>query len=187
VGTIVHYDGNSFTRKESGTELPIQDIWGVVDEVTGETIVLMVASRSSTPPLGKALLQIREGNISFISDNGLSTAIKSVWIADVETRYIVGAGVFTWDSNHDYWVEDTLNNHPLLYKHAVRGTGINDVYVVGAYGHVSHYNGSTWRHFVMGDVPSFYGKYKAVSVTNKIMVAVGWLDQSCVILRGYPE
>jgi hypothetical protein len=53
-GSIVYYDGTAFTRMESGTELPLLDIWGCVDEVTGETTILMLASNFPNAPPGES-------------------------------------------------------------------------------------------------------------------------------------
>jgi hypothetical protein len=36
-----------------------------------------------------------------------------------------------------------------------------------------------------GEVPYFYGKYRAVAVTENVVVAVGWLEGRAVVLRGY--
>jgi hypothetical protein len=55
-------------------------------------------------------------------------------------------------------------------------------------GHISHYNGSTWRHYrYTGEVPYFYGKYRAVAVTENVVAAVGWLEGRAVVLRGYRD
>ena len=48
-GLIVHYDGSRWQKLESpagagGTELPIQDIWGVVDPKSGEKLILCAVS-----------------------------------------------------------------------------------------------------------------------------------------------
>ncbi|NOX36540.1 MAG: glucosyl transferase, partial [Calditrichaeota bacterium] len=43
-GLIAHYDGVSWRRVESGTDLPIQDIWGDIDAETGEAVILCIAS-----------------------------------------------------------------------------------------------------------------------------------------------
>ncbi|NOZ04128.1 MAG: hypothetical protein GXO92_05920 [FCB group bacterium] len=184
-GTIVHYDGSEFTRLESGTDLPIRDIWGVYDEETGMSTILMVASNRFVNPQDKKVLLLQDGVLSFMNDEGLPTSLSGLWFDALDCWYIVGAGVFKYDPVHSRWIEDTT--HPSYpYKTAIRGSGINNVFIVGAFGHVSHFNGSMWKHYyIKGLVPSFYGSYEAVAVTDDIFVSVGWAGGRAVVLRGY--
>ena len=60
------------------------------------------------------------------------------------------------------------------------------VFNVGAFGHISHFNGASWKHYYTnGEVPSFYGAYEAVAVKSTIVVSVGWIDNQGIVLRGY--
>ncbi len=80
------------------------------------------------------------------------------------------------------WQQDSTQ--PPEYKDAIRGNACNDIMIAGSFGLVSHYNGSTWKQYTGNEAPSFYGRYHAVSFKGNFMVAVGWIDDKAVVLRG---
>jgi hypothetical protein len=66
------------------------------------------------------------------------------------------------------------------------GSVFDNLYFVGRKGSNVHYNDSTWRHHLYTeDVPYFWGKYRSLDVTENMVVAVGWLEDRAVVLRGY--
>jgi len=75
-GSIVHYDGSGFTRMESGTEVDLRDVWGTVNEKTGETVVWASGYDDESP--ATALLVSRNGQWSSVYDATRYRFIKRI-------------------------------------------------------------------------------------------------------------
>lgn len=51
-----------------------------------------------------------------------------------------------------------------------------------AFGNVSHFNGSSWRHY---ELPYFYGRYHSVNIKGDIVVGAGEIGGGlAIILNG---
>lgn len=164
-GLIAHYNGTSWQKLESGKDLPIQDIWGVVYSTKGQNKILAVACRRYTN-VGSAVAQITGNTIELIQTAGLPTNISGVWSADGREWYICGDGLFKSRDLTKPWQE--IADQPLLYKEKVRGNGVNDIFVVGYLGLVSHWNGYSWHTY-----PAMPGNYYGLAVQGDLVVAVG--------------
>ena len=181
-GFIIHYSDGAWTQLPSGTSLPIQDIWGATDPKTGKEEILAVASNVLALPQGKMLLEISGNAVTAVSDSGLPLAVSSVWFIPGWKYFIGGDGLYSSNAIGNSWQGDTTQ--PLLYKDAVRGTGENDVFVVGGYGLVSHWNGQRWKQFTGNDVSSFYGEYYSLDLKGNIVVAVGIMSGATINTEG---
>lgn len=182
-GTIVLFDGSSWQQLPSSTSLPIRDIWGAVDPGTGEEEVLAVASGSFSTD-GKKLLRIEGTTVTPVSDEGLSWDIRGVWFAPRCRYFVVGSGVH---------VKRTLASTPWSVfppgvvttygSEGVRGSASNDVFVVGSFMEVVHFNGSTWHNY--NDViPFAEGALGGVAVKGNLVITVGWLGEQAAVLIG---
>ena len=60
-GNIAHYNGSSWTKIESGTDLDIQDIWGIIDK-DGSKFILCTAYNFASGG-EKKLLSIDNDNV----------------------------------------------------------------------------------------------------------------------------
>jgi hypothetical protein len=178
-GFIAHRSttGN-WTKIESRTGLPIQDIWGATDSRTGEFQTLAIASNRFVNE-GKKLLSITSTGITTLGDSGLSWSLSSIWFIPNKKYYICGDGIYPSHSLGGKWIRDT--SFPSLHKNCVRGIGVNDVIVVGVYGLFSHFNGASWRHFT-GYVPNYESvSFESVDIKNNLVVAVGQLQGNRVV------
>jgi hypothetical protein len=174
-GSVVHYDGSNWQKLPSGTTVDIQDIWGA-----GQA-VLAVASFINYGR-GLDLLQIQGTSVAKLDTAGLRIALSSVWFSNDQDFYLAGDGLFTKNKLTDLrW--DLHEEQPSIYKRRVRGNAGNDVFVVGDFGLVSHYNGSSWRHYRDREVPSFFGLLSSAAVTRDVMVAVGEINDRALVLR----
>ena len=176
-GTIAHYDGVSWRLLESGTELPIQDIWGGIDPQTGEEMVICVASRYLYNQ-GKKLLQIQGNRVKELPAEGLPWSLKSIWFIPGLVYYVAGDGLFFSRDLTETWKQLPS---PLLYKHAIRGQALNDVIVVG-YKLLSHFNGVNWHHYTDDQLPA--ALYNAVAIKGNLVVAMGLQGGRVIITIG---
>jgi len=179
-GFIAHYNGSSWQKLESGTDLPIQDIWG--SSASGNLEIICIAS-DHIHNLGKKVLRISDNQVEALPDSGLSWSLSGIWFISNTFYGIVGDGAYFSNKLGAVWQRDTT--FPSLYKDAIRGQGVNDIFIAGSFGLVSHFNGLTWHHYTGIEVPSISGRYNAVSFRGNTVVAVGYRDsEHAIILMG---
>ncbi len=183
-GSIAHYNGSVWQKIESGTTLPVQDIWGGLNPKTGQTEVIAVASNFYALPTGKKLLQVQGLTATPLPDSGLSTILTGLWFSPGEKYYVVGDGLYDKGdfTSSTPWslLNEGLTNY---YTEAVRGSAANDVFVVGHFGTVLHYNGSTWHNYqneIVLPSPVFH----SVAIKGDLMIAVGEKGGNAVVLVG---
>ncbi|MHB2153382.1 glucosyl transferase [Calditrichota bacterium GD2] len=189
-GLIAHYDGQQWQRIESpeganGTEFNFHDIWSDINFYSGKREILAVASVFEYNRQGKQVVRIENKNVSNIDTTGLPDALQSIWFKSGRIYYIGGDGLYQKKLNTNFskrWYK--INDLPRLYKNAIRGTDINNIFVVGAYGLISHFNGKTWFNYNEKNLPLIYGSYYALALTNSIVVAVGFKDEGGFIIMG---
>ena len=176
-GTIVRYDGATWQRVQSGTTVTLNDVWGGSNWWVGQNGILIAAGNKYTA--GKTqLLRISNTNeMDTISWLMQDRVINSIWFDGHNRVWVSGGGVFV-NRGSGGWTEQPI---PLIYTNRVRGNGQNDIWAVGDFGIAAHYNGLTWRDFREVRLD---GNYESVAVKGNLMIAVGWIGNRAVILRG---
>ncbi len=178
-GLIAHYDGRSWQRIESGTETTIQDIWGIPDPYTGEWLILCAAS----PGYGisnAGIIRIKPDQtvekFTWVSGR----AVRSVWFESSYNIFTCGSGIFRKrKSTKDGWEEIGGINVIPAQTERIRGTKINDVFVVGHFGYIAHFNGNDFSVIR----PNGRILYMSCDYKNNLMVAVGEDGRNAYLLR----
>jgi hypothetical protein len=176
-GMIAYFNG-SWQKIESGTTLDIQDIWGATDPTTHELQIIAVATRNY--PLDKTILQIQGTSVTSLSTDSIQYELFSTWFVPNHHYYVVGDGIYEKSSLS----EKQWKNNPLDITHyattKIRANGLNDIFVVGAFGEVLHYNGSSWvsyrSHTALNN-----GAYSGLAVKG---IAVGGDGSKAIIAVG---
>ncbi|KAA0220538.1 glucosyl transferase [candidate division KSB1 bacterium] len=177
LGTIAHYNGQRWRKVASGTNLDIQDIWGIVDTKTQEKLILCAASDKYQSSEMK-IIRILPQNVVGEFDWTPQRKVHSVWF-DVPTRiYACGSGFFIY-KNGQWQQDETL---PTIFKNRVRANHRNDLFLVGDLGLLTHYNGKSSRVYDSLSLPQ--GNYEGLAVRDDLVVAVGWNGDRAVVLRG---
>jgi hypothetical protein len=180
-GAIVHYNGSGWTKLESGTDLQFLDIYGASDSRTGKHQILSVCTRNF--PLGKGIFSIQGNTATEISSSPIQYELYSVWFVPNRHYYVIGDGIFEKNSLSD----STWNNGPLdITRYAttkIRANGLNDVFVVGAFGECLHYNGASWKSY-QNETGLTNGSYTSVAVRGNLVIAVGGDSPSAVVAIG---
>jgi hypothetical protein len=184
-GAIAEFDGTAWQRLESGTTLPMNDIWGARNLVTGETEILTVASNTAIDQ-GVKLLQIKSNAVTEVSSLGLPWKMSGVWFQAGVWYFAVGDGLFQKRSlaSPEPW-EDLSPGLTQYYMRAIRGSKTNNIVVVGDFGSVLHFSGCTWRS--LQSQTQIEGIYMSVDLEKKFVVAVGFAGARAVALRGYQQ
>jgi hypothetical protein len=181
-GTIVHYENQSWQKLNSGTDLNIKDIWGGVNPFTGKTEILAIASSWPQSLAEVKLLRIENYLVYPVSVTGLPIAMTNIWFMPGKRYYLAGDGLYYTRKLGETWKRDP--NLPLIFKTGIRGHGVNDVFIVGSFGLVSHFNGMSWHHYMGNELPSFSGGFNQMDYKGNIMVAIGDIGSDALILMG---
>ena len=186
-GFIAHNQNGQWSKIESGTSLQFLDIYGAADTKTGIPQILAVCTQNYPP--GKGIFSINGNTATEILSNfnfpgyTIPPELFGVWFVPNRHYYIVGDGIY---EKHNL-SESTWQNGPLdITRYAtteIRGNGLNDIFVVGAFGECLHWNGTGWRSY-RSQTGLVNGSYTSVSVKGDLVVAVGGNNASAIILVG---
>lgn len=185
-GSIAHHYNGEWQKIESGTDLPIQDTWGIYDKENDDNEIMCIASDKYYGG-GPELFKIENNNVIPLPIEGLLWSISSIWFKNKYKTYIVGDDIFVRDYPNDKW-KNITEGITTYYIHSIRGSGNNDIVVSGAGGELVHFNGSTWRSYRGNSLPAFYGNYYSAAIKENIICAVGEavLDKSkAIIVLGF--
>lgn len=180
-GSIVHYDGTSWTKIESGTTLPMRGIWGNPGPSNDPTIqALAIASDGQD----RRLISLNGTAARFLPDSGLSNFLYDIWFVPGTPYYIVGAGIHWKASLVDpVWQRYPSGEVTSYMSSRIRGSASNDIFVVGSFCEIVHYNGSTWHNY-QDELALLNGVLGGVDVKGNRVIAVGSLGQEALIAVG---
>jgi hypothetical protein len=178
-GSMAHYLNGSWSKIESGTNLPINDIWGIDDN--GQTTVLAVASDQYQIRETK-ILSIENNTVSELSNLGLPWASGCIWLNNDFKTYTGGDGLYTKYNTQNFWNRAPL---PLYYIFSMGGNSLNDIVVCGGNGYVGHYNGMNWINYLDNGLQEISGNFYSIDIKgNKVCVVGGKTDGKAVVLIG---
>ena len=152
--------------------------------MTSQWEILAIASNQFQNQ-GKKVLRIQGNSVTAVSDSGLSWAINGIWFVPNQQYYIVGDGI-----GHKRRMDDgtpwSVYPHGAInsyYSGGVSGQSANDVFVVGSFLEIVHYNGSTWHNY--NDViPYANGGLGRVALKGNVAIVVGYVDQQAIAMTG---
>ncbi len=157
-GLIMRYDGNSWTKMESGTTMDFQDIWGTVNEETGQTEVWTVGYDLSTDRHGIILKYDGSAWQTVFDEN--NNVYKPDWDHTIPTAvWGLGDSIYVSlsgaeDSNlMQHLRADFSESYRLIHNEdqgaiqAMHGLGFNDYFAVGHSDVILHYNGKSIKSF----------------------------------------
>ncbi|MBI5473054.1 MAG: hypothetical protein HY961_11990 [Ignavibacteriae bacterium] len=177
-GTIIHYNGSTWQRVESGTTVNLLDVWGAPDgsmvwACGWEDFQPTVLLRGS----GSTWEKRYEDPYPFVlRRDSLSGIISSVW-TPASNRVFAATyfGVYSCAADtRGYGKRSTFGN-PYLpgFPFRIRGSGVNDYSIIGDYGMVAHFNGVTWKYFAELYRDNIH--LNSVSQRANLVIAVGEL------------
>ncbi len=181
-GALAHYNGTNWQKIESGTTTNINDVWGYYNQTKNIKSVMLVASN---------ILQTGEYRLIAISDNIAKDTLnwpynhwlKGIWFKnEYSPAYVCGSGIRVY--KRGVWEELNLPNY---FTESIRANDINDIFTVGDYGIIMHFNGVSW-HIYNDFFPGEY-VFTSVAVKNNLVIIVGYdvsggIGGQAVIIRG---
>jgi hypothetical protein len=176
-GTLVHYSNGTWQPIDIGTTQTIQDVFGIDNSQANEQITLCAVSH----PLGngvKKILSVDDNNIVDTVPWAPQRVVMSVWLSKPSTIYTCGGGVFR-QSIDKQWKEIAGAEVIPTLTQKVRGKADNDIFVVGGFGVVAHFNGVNFKLYPEVAV----AKYYSCDYKGNTMIAVGVSNGTGFILR----
>ena len=164
-GSLAYFSNGTWQRLESGTRTSILDVWGIANPVTGQEDVYSAVS-SFFEQGDKRILKITDNTRVDSLRWQPNRLLNAVWTNRGRPLFTAGDGVF---ENVSGGPCRELNIGATIYTNRIRGTGLNNIIVVGDFGLIAHYSGLDWQ--IIGyDYDAGWG---SVAVTNDFIVAVG--------------
>lgn len=174
-GSPASYDGSTWRKMESGTSVDLLDVWGSPDggvvwacgwvDFMPSVLLRFSGGRWEKVYEDPSPFTIRQDSLSGILTSVWTTRAPKIFAAspyglykcDEDTR---GAG------SRFSFTPEYLPGFPFR----LRGHDIYDLFVVGEYYMIAHYNGVTFKYF-----SQFYGqgRLRSVDQRNNLIVAVG--------------
>ena len=139
-GTILHYDGNTWSPTSSRNIGALNGVWGI--------------SRSDIFAVGDAGTILHyDGNAWSAMNSGKSNALDGVWGSSHSDVYAVGDSgtILHYDGNT--W--SAISSGTTEPFDDVWGTSTSNVWVVGYGGTMMHYDGNTWSRISYTTLPLF--------------------------------
>jgi hypothetical protein len=175
LGSLAHFSNGTWQRVESGISTDIIDVWGDINPLTGNGEVYC-AYTDFFKYSEKGILKIIDTYVAEMIPWENEGGIASVWTQNGFPLYTAGDGVYAL--KRGYWEESDIGRG--VFTTAIRGNGLNDIFVSGHFGTIAHYNGIDWHVY-----PEVYNAlYTSIAVNNNIVVAVGTRDGKGVITVG---
>jgi hypothetical protein len=172
-GTILHYNGGSWQRVESGTTLDLYDVYGSGNEV------LAVAGNTGTS-FERAIIRLSSTTAQLISSSPIQRSLTGIWFRTNKVYVTVGDGIFTKKTLNDpLWKPDFYTPY---FTSQVRGTAFNDVWLAGGVGELLHFNGMTWLSY--RTLLGISGNHFGLAVTQTRCLSVGFTGRQAFIATG---
>ena len=172
-GNITHYNGEIWHNVESGTQLRLTDIWGL-----SENDIYVVGADMSSPD--NVVLHY-DGTSWYHLATDQNRKV-GVWGISPDNLYFAGDGVYHYDGKN-YHLIDWPAGIPHIFSQCVRGSQPNNVFVVGDFGLVLHFNGSSWKGYT--DLLNPSGTVlKSISIADSSVFVVGSADYKGIVIHG---
>jgi len=163
---IAHYNGSKWTKIESGTELNINDIWGV-GENNNNTIYLMAAELFTDK--NSELHKINNNESTLVNNTDLGKSTLSVW-GYGKKLYVAGSILYLSYNGGKEFVDIGIGvKERGLFS--IRGLSYNDIFITGVDFQLAHFNGLSWRKHNLN--VNANGEFYKVMQQNNIACAVG--------------
>lgn len=188
-GTIVHYNGSKWEKIESGTEVRLTDIHGTPD---GKTVWACGWEWDGS----KVIIEIRDGESKVLWDgsqyiSAFNDQLHSIWYDG--KKVWIGGGTIIWKENKSKdWKEVYLESENSIsidqikgFIYGLIGTSKNNIYGVGEYGIIWHFNGKTWKYDKEEYDRNQFKRYNNVAIKNNTVAICGYLNGKAIITVNY--
>jgi len=194
-GSIVHYDGSSFRKMESGTPIDLEDVYGSginvyatgskdAEEYSGQSVALH--GRNGT-------WETVRHEYAFFPQEYLDWGrITTVWVYEKYAYFMSKSGIKKYNPENgisENWFSKSAMNTEGLYIVRIRGNSLNDIMLVDNWVYFVHYNGQEWKRMedLKVEYPGGTIDVAGMDYKDDLVVAVGVMPYiwQGVVVRGY--
>ena len=192
-GSIAHYNGSSWSKLESGTELTLSDVYGTNGNevyVSGVEVFKsgIVLKGNST---GFKVLK----NSGYVSESELFETLYgelgSVWIDEKGTLYTAGSYLYwqrrgQWDfvnSLPENYYQANISAEARGYITGIKGNASNDYVLIGGRNTLQHFNGISWQQIGVEYSPSSPIIWRGIEQKGDLIIGVGELNNKALIIK----
>jgi hypothetical protein len=174
-GTVFNVTSNGWRIIVSNSTQTIHDLWGYPDIVENNIHVIGAVSVDDNIFEGRLIKILDEENILDINLPTDRTTVSS-WTNRGTPIYTCGDGIFS--NRFGGWGEISLNTN--VFSNNIRGTSLNDIFVVGDFGLIAHFNGINWKNY---NLP-IAGNYKSLVIKENIIAIAGNYNGKAIVVIG---
>jgi hypothetical protein len=192
-GNIARYLNGTWSRIESGTDIPLVDIYSN----NGSDIYI---SGAFTPQVKGILLRGNGNQFSIMIKSEIITEnelferlygeLATVWVDEIGTVYTGGNLLFRYKNNEWNYEkslpENFIGGNPGAYYRgfisSMRGNASNDFIIAGDRNTLKHFNGVNWEQIGLPYDPQSPIIWGSVKMKNNTAVAVGLKNNSAYII-----
>ncbi len=163
-GSLYHYEKGKWDKyKGEGLEGGISDIYSYVDSKSGERRVLVGMTQTLFQSY-RGILEIKNDELTCLEWDG-NLRVSSIWSKNGYPLYACGDGVYV--NRGKGW--NRIKDLPHIYVQYMKGSGMNDIYAIGDFGYIAHYNGENWE--MVNDTEDVI--YFKLAIKGNTVVVVG--------------
>ena len=149
-GSIVHYNGSTFSKMNSGTEINLEDVYGIGSHVfaTGSEYEDEYSGQSVAMHGRNGQWKTVRHEYAFYPQKSTDWGkICSSWAYEKYAYYIAYSGLMRYDPENSnleecFSINEMNTYHLNIIK--IKGNALNDIIHVNNWAHIVHYNGETW-------------------------------------------
>jgi hypothetical protein len=186
LGTFLHFNGSTWQTIPTGTNIDLIDLYGTADNnlwIAG--LDLTTGKKSGLFHWnGATFREVYEYVASapqYRSDT-ISGTLSSVWTSDPNHVWVLANGIYlasysTLGEARLLWAPPSFIGYPWR----IRGSEPNNVFVVGDFETIVHYNGSTWHQ--SSNFTSTTA-FRSVATNGQSVFIVGFTASGGIVYRG---
>jgi hypothetical protein len=178
-GSIAHYNGLNWRKISSGTDLDFYSIYGDYNDQTNSWEVIALAS-DIFHSRERVIIKIENSRALPISSYPMSWSMSGLWFIANKKYYVTGNGIYQKKNLEEESWKELMNFSP-YYIYEILGTGLNDIFTLGACQEIMHFNGLTWSRV---RPISCEGSYAGISIQDNIIAIAGSYRGKGTILVG---
>ncbi len=188
-GTLYHFDGSAWRKDSVAVTVPTDEtflLWDIKAKNSLEVYMIGNRHNNSIPRTTRYFFSRRQGQWSvadsFVLQPGqyeTKFGQNALWISPEGTLYSLGPHIRRWTGSSWIIIYETFD---ALRKMA--GTSDRNIFAVGDFGHILHYNGNDWYEFKEFRNPNVV--YSSVWTDGKEVFVVGFMSDGSktLILHG---
>jgi hypothetical protein len=177
-GTIIHYDGTTFTKMESGTEIRLTHIYG-----TDENHIWVVGDDGGLNGSFSTTLLFYNGQTwqtKYLYENSLEFYFHGIWADQDSVMTCISNGYLHEAISSGKGRVESFPYVPIGAVNKIFGRSRNDLFVVGYFGTLQHFNGKSWFNFIPFN-RSIDGFLSGCYASENSVFVGGY----CYVYRGY--